>query len=257
MPGPDPHAHIRDLISKHGHYLRNPLPAGPGVCVVCRGPAGESYLRCRPCGDHFRASPDGTADAVVPISYAVKGNQHAHDLAAYKGLRVSEQSRSRLLGLLTLFFADHARCLMRSLGGSPPDHAAVVPSTRGRPGPHPLRLLIGDRLPFPWVPLVATGRGDEGRTFDRDRFAVEPDPPLDLRGKTVLLLDDTWTTGSRMQSASHTLKAAGVAKVAAVTLGRHAKPDWDPWLPLLRTIKDTRFRLDDCALHGTPHPPRS
>ncbi|MFC7729816.1 hypothetical protein [Actinomadura keratinilytica] len=70
-----------------------------------------------------------------------------------------------------------------------------------------------------------------------------------MEGRTVLLIDDTWTTGSRIQSASHTLKAAGAAKVVAVVLGRRVNPVWDEWRPILQKVRDEPFRMDDCPFH--------
>ena len=51
-----------------------------------------------------------------------------------------------------------------------------------------------------------------------DSFHVsEPD----LKGASILLIDDTFTTGSRGQSAAAALKQAGAGKVGLVCIGRH------------------------------------
>ena len=44
----------------------------------------------------------------------------------------------------------------------------------------------------------------------------------------VLLVDDTWTTGGRAQSAAIALHDAGAARVAVVVLGRHFDRDFGP-----------------------------
>jgi hypothetical protein len=187
---------------------------------------------------------------VVPISYAIKGQQHAHNLAAYKGWGGSSTVQANLLALLVVFLADHGRCAVRAARATTPVGAAVVPSTRGRPGPHPLERLISDRIALPWIPLVPNGSvGGESRAFHRDWFSVA-DSPVELTGQTVLLLDDTWTTGSRVQSAACTLKEAGAAKVVAVVLGRHVNPEYAGWKPLLDTMRERPFQLDHCAVHG-------
>ncbi|MEH7887032.1 ComF family protein [Bacillus sp. JJ1609] len=49
-------------------------------------------------------------------------------------------------------------------------------------------------------------------------FKVETD--LDLRGKTILLVDDIYTTGSTLRHAAKLLKENGAAKVFSLTLAR-------------------------------------
>ena len=58
-----------------------PEPAGrPGVCAVCRGPAGPGYARCFQCAQHDLLGRGLLADTVVPVSYAVKGTPLAASL---------------------------------------------------------------------------------------------------------------------------------------------------------------------------------
>jgi hypothetical protein len=250
LPGHDPWATQRTRVRQRSGYLRNPLTAGPGVCYVCRGPAAEPHTRCLQCEQHFRTSNGRTADVVVPISYAVKREQHAFNLASYKRRPGSNTVRADLLALIQVFIADHGRCLLNAARVSTFDGAAVVPSTRNRPGPHPLQLLIGSRLRLPWLQMNAnTTIRPESRSFHENRFSVS-EPAGRLNGAAVLLLDDTWTTGSRVESASCALRAAGAATVVAVVFGRHVNPDWEPWWPILKTVKKTPFDLDRCAVHS-------
>ncbi|MEU8172262.1 phosphoribosyltransferase [Microbispora hainanensis] len=187
---------------------------------------------------------------MVPISYAVKRTQHAYALAAYKGTVPSPEIQTTLLNLLLLFITDHHRCVARAAHVDRWSHVAVVPSTRGRPGEHPLRLLIGNRLRLPRVRLTANSAlPPDLRSFHRERFSVS-DTPDDFRGARVLLVDDTWTTGARVQSASHALKQAGAERVAAIVLGRHANPEFGPWEPILRKIKDRPYLQEVCAVHA-------
>ncbi len=48
--------------------------------------------------------------------------------------------------------------------------------------------------------------------------------PQTIQGKTILLIDDTWTTGAKAQSAVHVLKEAGALQVAILILGRWLTP---------------------------------
>jgi hypothetical protein len=187
---------------------------------------------------------------VVPISYAIKREQHAFNLASYKRRPGSETVRADLLALVQVFIADHGRCLLNAARIPTFDGAVIVPSTRNRPGPHPLQLLIGTRLRLPWLRMSANAKiRPESRMFHAERFSVdESDGGLD--GAAVLVLDDTWTTGSRVESASYALRVAGASTVVAVVLGRHVNPEWKPWGPILKTVKKVPFDLDRCAVHS-------
>jgi hypothetical protein len=98
-----------------------------------------------------------------------------------------------------------------------PTHLAVVPSGRGRRGPHPLRAMAGPCLSLPWAALELRLPDEPGtRELDACRFRAAP-----LAGADVALLDDTWTTGASAQSASAALRLAGARSVAVIVLGRH------------------------------------
>jgi hypothetical protein len=192
------------------------------VCATCRGPARADYLYCFHCGLQAESAPGLLADVVVPVSYAMKGGELAHDLWVYKSaLAGAGRAQAALLALLLVFLRDHGSCAWRLAGGGAPTHLAVVPSTRGRHGPHPLQVLVAPALALPWVHLAIRAHQDPPDPDDRylslDRFAVRQRLPR----AQVLLLDDTWTTGSRAQSAAAALKLAGAVRVVVVVLGRH------------------------------------
>src|SRR5690348_1269527 len=117
-------------------------PGRAGVCAVCRGPAGPGYARCYQCARHQALGPSLLADAVVPISYAVKGAAFAADLWRYKAGGApsagTAAARTSLLALLLAFLRDHGGCVWRQAGMTAPGCLAVVPTGRGRPRPHPL-----------------------------------------------------------------------------------------------------------------------
>jgi hypothetical protein len=199
-------------------------PIGPdppaAACTVCRGPARSGYARCYQCDTHEILGHGLLADAVVPISYAVKGTPFAEDLWRYKspgGLGMS--ARGSLLALLLAFLDDHAGCVWRRAAMPGPDRLAVVPSGLGRPGSHPLLALAAPHVSLPLWPL-AIRPGRQGRDLDLHRFQAGPGP----HGGGVLLLDDTWVSGASAQSAAAALKLAGAGRVALVVLGRHVNP---------------------------------
>ncbi|MCW3839312.1 hypothetical protein ONA70_04275 [Micromonospora yasonensis] len=63
----------------------------------------------------------------------------------------------------------------------------------------------------------------------------------------ALIIEDTWTTGARVQSLAYALKVAGASSVAAIALGRHVDPDYPPARQLLNAIADPVFDIARCA----------
>jgi hypothetical protein len=159
------------------------------------------------------------ADVVAPVAYAPKGSRLARDLWLYKSARPgAREAGAALRALLLVFLHDHGGRVWQQAGMIMPSHACVVPSSRGRPGPHPLQALLRGCLTLPWTVLhVQPGADLWARGLDPGRFRA----PGPLTGAAVLLLDDTWTTGGSVQSAAVALKGAGARAVAAVVLGRH------------------------------------
>jgi len=199
--------------------LLTPRSTPPGLCRACMGPAGPGYARCFQCELHAQSAPGLLADAVAPVAYAAKGSPLARDLWLYKaGRPVSGDAGARLLLLLLVFLHDHGSQVCQQAGMTRPSHVCVVPSGRGRPGPHPLRALAAPYLALPWVGMRPRPGADPwARSLDPGRFrAGQP-----LTGAGVLLLDDTWASGSSVQSAAAALKQAGARSVAVVVIGRH------------------------------------
>ena len=231
-----------------GPYPPRPLipPCGPALCVVCRGPARPGFARCYQCGRHGLLGRSALADAVVPISYAMKGTAFAADLWRYKAWPgASPAARRSLLALLLVFLHDHGACVWRHAGMSGPGRLAVVPAGSGRPGPHPLLALSAPYLRLPLTRL-AIRPGCQGRDLDLRRFVSD----RTAAGADVLLLDDTWVSGASAQSAAAALKRAGARRVAVVVLGRHLDPA-DPLAgPLAARLSPASYDPARCAVHG-------
>ena len=236
-------------------YLPAPRPAGslllpaagtvPPGCDVCRGPVRPGFARCYQCGRHDLLGHGLLADAVVPISYSIRGTAFADDLWRYKWWRAPAASaQASVLALLLAFLADHGACVWRHAGMPPAGRLAVVPTGSGRPDPHPLLRLVSPCLRLPPCPL-AIRPGRQGRDLDLDRFRAGPIPP----GASVLLLDDTWVSGASAQSAAAALKRAGARHVAVVVLGRHVNPDDPAAARLLAGLAPARYDPSACAVH--------
>lgn len=225
------------------------LPAGPGVCRVCFGPSGGHPL-CYPCHRCAAVLGPAAADAVVPVALAVKGLQLAQELWQYKN-SASAGTRARLQGslggLLGRFLAEHEGCAAAAAGTAGFDVVTAVPSSAGRVGCHPLAALArgcGAGVAQRFRDCLACCGRDGPRAPRPDRFRA----PQRLPSASVLLLEDTWTTGAHAQSASAALKAAGAARVAVVVVGRHVDAGFPGAVTYFLASRSRRFRFDRCCL---------
>ena len=234
-------------------YPVGPRPAAVPTCAVCRGPVRPGYLRCYQCEGHDLLGHGLLADAVVPISYAVKGTGLAEALWRYKSWPTpSAPAQASVLALVRDFVNDHGACVWRHAAMPPADRLAVVPTGCGRPGPHPLLRLAAPCLRLPLSPL-AIRPGRQGRDLDVHRFQAGQVPG----GAGVLLLDDTWVSGASAQSAAAALKLAGAGHVAIVVLGRHINPDDPRAGPLLAGLVPVPYDPSDplmCPVHSPAIP---
>jgi hypothetical protein len=248
-PGPSSPTVAWDRLRSAAPRLYPPVPRSapptPPDCEVCRGPVRPGYARCYQCEGHDLLGHGLLADAVVPVSYAIKGTAFADDLWRYKSRPVPAVSaRASVLALLLTFLHDHGTCVWQHAAMPPPGRVAVVPSGSGRPGLHPLLELVSPFLRPPACPL-AIRPGHQGRDLDLDRFRAAQVPA----GASVLLLDDTWVSGASAQSAAAALKLAGARHVAIVVLGRHVNPADPAAAPLLAGLTPARYDPSACAVH--------
>lgn len=84
------------LSARYANFLVHPLLPGPGVCQVCRGPAKAGYPTCWPCHEARRILGTYAADAVVPVSLALKGEQYANELWRYENAAGPQQQHFRM-----------------------------------------------------------------------------------------------------------------------------------------------------------------
>jgi predicted amidophosphoribosyltransferase len=236
-------------VSQLTHELEEFMLAprrGPGVCRRCFN-LTEGYDWCWPCVHGGRC-----LDAVAPISYSVSGGPLHAMLASYKREH-GPQARAfevRLAAVLWRYLELHEQCIAHAASVERFDLVTTVPSSdRQRDARHPLRRIVGqltepvrDRYRRLLRPSVAVS---EPREFDIERFEI----CQELNGRSVLLIDDTWTTGASAQSAAAALKAAGATAVAAVVIGRYLNGDWQDNRTRLR-VMPRPFRWEPCALEG-------
>jgi predicted amidophosphoribosyltransferase len=230
---------VSELSEAYANVMLSPR-AGRDVCRDCFN-LTDGHDRCFAC----TRSPRCLA-AVVAISYSVAGEQLHHALAGYKRLPdpAGRQLALSLAAVLWRYLRAHEPCLATAAGVARFSTVTSVPPTRSP-----------DRLEEMLATQVAPVR-------DRYRsLLMVNDPDVDahhfsarryrathkLRGESVLLIDDTWTTGANAQSAAATLTRAGAGSVAALVIGRFVNRRWHRNDVRLRSLPQP-FRWDECAL---------
>jgi predicted amidophosphoribosyltransferase len=238
---------VGELSALYENVLLGPR-RGPDVCGTCFN-FTAGYGRCWAC-----AHGEARLDAVAPISYSVAHEQLHHALASYKRLDgdVARRLQAILAAILWRFLQDHEACVANAAGTERFDLVTTVPSSDPiRDEHHPLRTIVGE--------LVGPTRERHRRLLQRSAAQIRErafseakfEATASLAHQSILLIDDTWTTGASAQSAAAALKAAGAERVAAVVIGRHLNREWHENDRRIRGI--TRpFEWQACALCAQP-----
>lgn len=215
---------VAELTAVYGNFLIGPRH-GADVCERCFN-LTDGFDHCYACSH----TPQ-FLDLIAPISYSIGGEQLHHALASYKRLTGDPARRFtvELAAVIWRHLADHEPCIARAAGIGSERFALVttVPSTdRDRDAYHPLRRIVGE-LVAPTRDryerlLLRSDTTVHPRAFDADKYTAV----RRLDQEPVLLIDDTWTTGTNAHSAASALKAAGAGPVAALVIGRHVNRGW-------------------------------
>jgi hypothetical protein len=157
---------------------------------------------------------------------AVKGKQLAHELWTFKNGNqpdVRQRLEIQLAALLWRWLGSHEICLTGETDCDSFEVVTTVPSASGRQA-HPLERMasttIGATAERYRRLLEVNPSVSQERVFNVDRWQSQR-----LAGESVLLLDDTWTTGAHAQSASAALRQSGAGTVAVLCIGRHYNPN--------------------------------
>lgn len=232
-------------------YLVSPPAAGPGVCLRCRTwsdslDPNDVLNSCENCREV--ANVLGVDTLRISVASLYRKPSGLRDLLThYKG-RDDETDPfdpdafvkvRTLLGRLLIEHGDKFEV------HGPLDGIVVVPST-ARVGIHPLERLIETLdLDVASLPILERGDGDLG--FRRPHPAGYQ--ALELPPARVLLLDDVYTTGSRLNSAAVALTRAGHEVAGALVIARRVNPDYSDeaanlWADATRDRYD--WRISPC-----------
>lgn len=194
------------------------------VCSRCLGPKSDAYGQCVGCLHLFvRNGASWLEDVhVVPVTVAENPGAWYSHLIGYKGVR--PELRATVVSVYWSWFAHFQSEITATLGG-PPDGIVVTPSKRGvAPAAQPLRRTMAMVAALP--PLVNGLRFRDGATLPRHGFdpTVFEATPAAIDGKRLLLVEDTWVTGSTAMSAAGALRAAGAEVVLVSPIARLYDP---------------------------------
>ncbi|OBJ71457.1 phosphoribosyltransferase family protein [Mycobacterium sp. 1274756.6] len=231
-------------------YFHNIAAVSPGICRVCRGPAQDSDA-CPRCQSTAETLGGATCDHTFFVAYADGRNpggwsQSAQTMRLYKEIPPTALCVEHLHELMFVVTWIHDDCMRVADGGW--DAAAFVPSRTPREGLHPVAAIarnvarLAEDDPATEGPhkikrvVLEPGPVDVSRIANAGRFAVSDMWRPSVEGKRVLLVDDTWTTGTSVQSAAAALKAAGAASVTGLCIARWLSWDRDSDIPLLKKV---------------------
>lgn len=233
------------LIAQGGGFLRN-VTWRPGVnCELCAGIWGSGYASCIGCPS-WMARTD-LSDRVGFVTYATAGRQSGQVMYGYKEApRPSVQNQQLINLMLRYAVIRHWSCLNMGPGG-PLTHWATVPSLRGRHD-HPLRTIVSAFLSSTLADaqLVITPTAYATRSLEPSNFQ----PAEALPGAHVLLIEDTWVGGGRLQSAAAALKLGGAQTVTSLALARWLEPGRGATDDFLASVIETEFNPDLCPFAG-------
>ena len=225
-----------------GRLLGDPvLPPGPGTCLVCCGPAAPGFGHCFACRTVARLLHRCSPPSCPFACAAVPGRLYTV-LMGYKESPVDAARRhfARLVGEhFATLFGDHAACVRALLGGGI-DVVLPVPSS-SRPGRSSLEGVrdLGDLVVSAfgpgahWMPGLLRRSGAPVGHMRPHARAFAPTDQAAVRHARVLLLDDTYVSGARAQSASAALGEPGRAPSSSSPwVGSCGPIGWRPMPPI-------------------------
>lgn len=229
-----------------GSYLKSVVRAPRGTCSVCNTPVGANRQLCIPCGGHAGTGLP-LADRVGSLVYAVKPDSQTYLLVYnYKSVSAGPSHEREMMALLALGLRGHIHC-PGNLSGSPVSAWCVVPSTKGRVKLHEMVAKLAKPESVE-VRVRYAGNGQHDRTLRPDYWQVSFDGDVP---KHVLVIDDSWVTGSNAQSVATALKTAGVATVSVFTVANVLNSDWEPNVAFIKShLSGPAFYKNRCPWTG-------
>lgn len=231
----DPRAYVDPLIPS-----LIPVPATQaGVCQTCRSSCTEGFDECRQCS--ATRSLFGSLPAVLPIALMTSEHPLYDALRGYKGsLDEGARRRHRMTAaaLLATFVRNHAACMGEF------DFVTAIPSMRRVAVRELIDRITG--LSEHYQDVITVRAPWTTRDPSEDRYVAT----RLARGKRVLVIDDTFTSGSTLFSACHALTSAGAIVVGPIVIGRYVRTDFEPSRQLVDRLRGQPWRPERCLRCG-------
>ena len=216
--------------------------------MVCGTPV-DGYERCFRCQQH-RATA-GIADVVALLAYGIDRTQSGILLRHYKDDVSAEAGAHHARVIRRLLYpgiVKHQTCIEKRVG-KPVSARVTVPSLNRRPGVHPFTAIASAmKAVDDGLALVAAAGAITDRVVSAGQFQLIPTQKLS--GRHILILDDTWTTGSNTQSAALTLRRAGADHVSVMVIGRWLSPTYGNNAEFIRTRLRRDYDPGVCPVTG-------
>ena len=231
-------AKVSEIAAPWAGHLHAVVRQGDVVCPCCHSARGRDFADCYSCG--HTTGREGVVTEIVPITYWDYGTPTGTLLSTYKD--PNSPRFNELRAVIREFLLRHQRCVTRNQRVS---SIVTIPSTRGRPPPHPMHRLMSTiyRPDAVRQTLTHTGLSPERNTVQPGLFHVTGD----VRAQKLLLVDDTMTTGNRIQSAAVALSRAGGTVVGALVAGRKIDRSFGNTPDLLELSKKQGFAWEVCG----------
>jgi hypothetical protein len=254
---------INRLYADVGAFFCNTRRGAPQTCPICTGPTNStnSSTLCNQCRAARNDHGGALADLVVPLAYAKARmpsmHQSAHHVREYKAPSPAPRCAQDLQLMAGAATYLHGRCIAAAVGAW--QAVTFVPSTT-RPGGSPPIAGIARRVHSVYpadakVGLVVGPGADAPRSAPRpDRFTVPDEYLPQVVGRHVLVVEDTWVSGDKAQSAALALKAAGATCVTILCVTRWLRYDWDDHRELIGRLTEP-YDAAHCPVTGSACPP--
>ena len=160
-----------------------------------------------------------------------------HRLRGYKDAPEIERREHSLdlAALLGMFLKHHQRCI-----GTEYDYVVTVPSSRRDAFATVVDMLRGLKT----IRIEALRATGESEAPQYELVAPQVD------GKTVFLLDDTFTSGKSITAAHRALVNGGARIIGPLVIGRHFRPDFPTSVDLWSCLQSRQWNLERCGLCG-------
>lgn len=203
---------------RQNRMLHDFMPSAPGLCGRCGGVCDPTYPECYLCSQVYA----GQLNDLFVCSYSFMPGLESL-LHKYKDWANYEWAAKPLASLLDRSLAEHRECFALSVGVRDVVYTWVPSNNPRRTFDHLKRIL--DTAPstpsLPWEDQIIARSSQHDRPARRqlapEAYVVNR---AALAGRSVVLLDDVWTTGASMASAAAALRDAGAANVVGLVLGR-------------------------------------